>query len=119
MPRALFDTPDRPVLDLELATTPEEQRRGLANRRALPRSRGMLFIHENPIRASVWMKDTYFPLDVFFIDGMRVVDLAERLQPLSESVIVSAKPAQFMLEAHGGFAALHGVTRGTRVLLSF
>ena len=107
------------MVDLELAVTPEQLTQGLSNRRVLPRERGMLFAYDRKLRPSVWMRDTYFPLDVIFVANGQVVDFAARLQPLSEAVITSEQPADCMIEVHAGFIKMHGVARGTRVLFLY
>ena len=68
----------RPVrcIALEVADQPDEQRRGLMQRPALPPLRGMWF----PVRPSepmrFWMRLTLAPLDMLFIRDGRVLDIA-------------------------------------------
>src|SRR3954470_18564089 len=55
------------VFQVWLANSPERQSQGLMFVRDLPDLRGMLFVHEQPRDISMWMKNTYIPLDMVFI----------------------------------------------------
>ena len=52
--------------DVYLATTPEQQRRGLMFVRQMPETTGMLFIYDEEDIHSMWMKNTYISLDIVF-----------------------------------------------------
>jgi hypothetical protein len=49
--------------DIYVATTPAQQARGLMYVRYLPDSTGMLFVYRQARVLSMWMKNTYIPLD--------------------------------------------------------
>jgi uncharacterized membrane protein (UPF0127 family) len=72
------------------------------------------FNTEQPI--SMWMKNTYIPLDMIFIrnDG-RVSRIAENTEPMSLKVISSAGPARAVLEVIAGTARKYGIAPGDRV----
>src|SRR5215467_15397829 len=57
------------VFAVEMASTPEEQAKGLMFRRNLPEGQGMLFDFHREQPTSFWMKNTYVPLDMIFIRG--------------------------------------------------
>lgn len=78
------------VFSIEVATTEEEKRTGLMYRKELPDGRGMLFDFTPEQEVSMWMKNTYIPLDMIFIraDG-RILRIAENTQPLSTRIIPS------------------------------
>jgi uncharacterized protein len=105
------------AFDVELALTPEDQARGLMFRTELAADRGMLFDFGEPRPASMWMRNTYIPLDMLFIesDG-RIARIAARTVPLSEEVITSGVPVRAVLELRGGVTDLLGIREGDRVL---
>src|ERR1041385_5633724 len=52
---------------VELAVTDEERMTGLMYRKELVEGRGMLFDFKRDQDVSMWMKNTYIPLDMVFI----------------------------------------------------
>jgi uncharacterized protein len=101
---------------VEIAITDEQRARGLMFRRELPEGRGMLFdfYREQPI--TMWMQNTYIPLDMIFIRGDgRVLSIAENTEPLSTRVIGSGGPARAVLEVIAGTAKKLGIRPGDRV----
>ena len=104
------------VFTVEIADTEAARERGLMDRRELPEGRGMLFdfFKEQPV--GFWMKNTYIPLDMFFIgsDG-HIVSIAENTEPLSERVIPSGAPVRAVLEVKGGTARRLGIQPGDQV----
>ena len=107
----------RHAFKVELAATDDQRMVGLMYRRAMPADTGMLFDFERDAPVSMWMKNTFIPLDMLFIarDG-RVVNIAERTVPHSLASISSAGPVRAVLEVNGGTAARLGLKPGDRVL---
>lgn len=103
------------VLRAELARTEEEKRQGLMGRKHLPENAGMLFIYEREGLWAMWMKNTYVPLSVAFIDRNGVILNIEDMQPLTEDSHQAAKPAKYALEVNQGWFAKRGIKRGDRV----
>jgi uncharacterized membrane protein (UPF0127 family) len=101
---------------IELAMTDRQQQQGLMFRRTLAPDAGMLFDYRTPTRITMWMKNTFIPLDMIFIgpDG-KVVDIAERAVPQSETIIPSKVPARAVLEVNGGTAQRLGIKIGDLV----
>ena len=90
---------------VELAVTREERSRGLMFRRSLAPDHGMLFDFRDSRRVSMWMKNTFIPLDMVFITREGVIDhIAERTVPQSLEVIAPPRTTRFVLEVNGGTA---------------
>ena len=106
----------RHVFQVWLANSPERQSQGLMFVRDLPDLRGMLFVHEQPRDISMWMKNTYIPLDMVFIDGHgKIQQIVAQAVPHSLEIIRSDKPALAVLEIAGGEAQRLGLHPGQRV----
>jgi len=104
------------VFAVEMASTPEEQAKGLMFRRNLPEGQGMLFDFHREQPTSFWMKNTYIPLDMIFIRGDgRILRIAENTTPLSEALVTSGGPVRAVLEVNAGTARKLGIAPGDRV----
>ena len=103
--------------DVELAVKPEQRAQGLMYRRKMPGDAGMLFdFGARPHRASMWMKNTFIPLDMLFITGDgRIESIAQRTVPHSLESISSRGPVRAVLELNGGTVARLGIAPGDRV----
>lgn len=64
------------MIQLEVAKTPEQQALGLMFRESLADNRGMLFPFPSEKVARFWMKNVPIALDIIFLNGDRVVDIA-------------------------------------------
>ena len=100
-------------LTVELAQTPDEKARGLSKRQSLDGIDGMLFVLAEGDPSAVWMKDTWIPLDVAFLDeDGAVLRVYEALEPGDETIVDCACSAAFMLEVAGGRSAGLGLAPG-------
>src|SRR5260370_38361015 len=61
------------AVKVEVARSEPERARGLMYRQSLEEGRGMPFPFDRPTRLSFWMKNTYIPLDMIFIDARHQV----------------------------------------------
>ena len=104
------------VFTVEMATTEQERATGLMYRKELAEGRGMLFDFSPEQQVSMWMKNTFIPLDMIFIrsDG-RILRIAENTEPHSEKIISSGGLAKGVLEVIGGTARKYGIQPGDRV----
>ncbi len=102
---------------VEMAVSDRQQAQGLMFRRSMAPNAGMLFDYKRPTRITMWMKNTYIPLDMIFIgaDG-RINNIAQRTVPLSEATIPSRGRALAVLEVNGGTASRLGIKPGDRVI---
>jgi uncharacterized protein len=108
------------VIDVEVTETVEEKAQGLMFRTRLPDKSGMLFFYEAPQEITMWMRNTYIPLDMVFIRADGVVHRIEaRTAPLSEDIISSRGDVTACLELAGGAAERLGLKPGDRVVHRF
>lgn len=101
---------------VELALTPRQREQGLMNRQDMADDKGMLFAFGETRQVFMWMKNTYIPLDMLFIarDG-KVRAIKENAEPLSEAIIDSQGPIDYVLELNGGTVKRLGIRAGNRV----
>jgi len=107
---------------VDLALTPEDQRRGLMFVDDLPDDHGMLFIFPRPAPRSFWMKNTRIPLDILYFDETRsLVSVASARPCVADPCpgYPSRGPAQYVLELNAGTAERLGVAPGDPLELLF
>lgn len=116
----LFQTAGGEVaVRVEIADTDEARARGLMYRRSLPADEGMLFIFPEETWLSFWMRNTYIPLDMIFINGAQeVVGVVENATPLTDTPRAVPRPSRFVVEVNAHFARTKGIGVGTRVLFA-
>ena len=108
---------DRFEFQVEMAVSPAQRSQGLMFREDLDEDRGMLFDFGQPQQATMWMRNTYVPLDMLFIDEHgRITQIAADTQPLSDAVIASRERVRAVLELRGGVSAKLGIKPGDRVI---
>ena len=105
-------------LHVEVATTPEQQERGLMYRTSLPAHTGMVFVFPSDGPVTFWMKNTLVPLDMVFVgaDG-RVRTVYAKVAPAPPSMPDDAIPreageAKYVIELPAGEAAGDGIVPG-------
>jgi uncharacterized membrane protein (UPF0127 family) len=87
-----------------VANTPAREEQGLMFVRELPADRGMVFSGAEPKVWTMWMKNTYIPLDMVFVavDG-HVVKIAHAL-PHDETTISSEVAVNGVIELQAGIS---------------
>lgn len=103
-------------LVVELASTPQSRACGLSMRSFLKEDHGMLFVYENADMRTFWMKDTWIPLSIAFLDGSGKIINIEIMSPdQTETRYHSRLPAVYALEVNQGWFRAHGIEAGDRV----
>lgn len=107
-------------LRAEIADSELEREVGLMNRTELTLDRGMLFVYPEPVQASFWMKNTYIPLDIIFLNNAKqVVKIADDAEPLNTTkTYFSEVPVQYILETNSGFTEQYNLTTGQQLEFS-
>lgn len=103
----------------EVADTPEARERGLMHRTELADGRGMLFVFQDMAPRSFWMRDTYIPLDIAFLDREQVIVDIQQMEPETDELTESAAPAMFALEVRQNWFAEQGIQVGTEAQIVF
>ena len=103
---------------VEVAKTPEERSTGLMNRKYLGKNEGMFFIFEQEAYHGFWMKNTFIPLSIAFIDKEgRIVGITE-MKPLTLESHDPSRPILYALEMNRGWFSANGIKPGETVRFS-
>ena len=101
---------------VEVARTPEQKSCGLMLRQRLGHGEGMLFVHQPPSEAWMWMQNTPIPLDMIFISPMgRIVHIIRNTRPFSMETIGTAEIVSGVLEVRAGTVDRLGIKLGDKV----
>lgn len=104
------------IIDIEIADDDLKRARGLMYRKSIPEKGGMLFIHETEQIQSFWMKNTYIPLDIIFVNSEKIiVTIHPNTRPLKEWSYASTQPSLYVVEVNAGFCNRHHIRSGDRI----
>jgi uncharacterized membrane protein (UPF0127 family) len=112
-------TPDARLhrFDVWIAGTSTRREQGLMFVKSLADDAGMLFIYAAPHQISMWMKNTYIPLDMLFIRANgRVARVAANTTPHSLKTVESGEDVIAVLELKAGTAAKLNIRAGAVVM---
>lgn len=90
---------------IELASTPEQRRRGLMYRSNLESRSGMLLVYANSGDHRIWMKNMIFPIKIYWIDEQLTVVEMQRADPCLSvpcPTYGATRPSRFVLELDAG-----------------
>lgn len=108
----------RHTFKVEVAQTPDQLQRGLMYRMSIAEDYGMIFLYSQERPVKMWMANTYFPLDMLFIDSSgKIVYIVHNTVPLSRTPIGPDVPVRAVLEIRGGMAKQLGLAVGDQVYL--
>jgi len=105
---------------VDIAITDKQLQDGLAIKNSLKENEGMLFFLGEPRKASFWMKDMKFPIDIIWLnESFSIVHIEHELQPCESFFSCkSYKPnseALYVFETIAGFANKHDLKIGDRL----
>ena len=90
-------------LSLEIADNEQKRSYGLMNRKDINSNSGMLFIWENRQIRNFWMKNTYFNLDIFFLNNQgEIIEIYKNAKAFDETNIKSQNEVNFVVELKSG-----------------
>jgi uncharacterized membrane protein (UPF0127 family) len=99
----------------EIAATDTSRETGLMNRFSLKPDTGMIFVFAQPQPLAFWMKNTFVPLSVAYIDRDGKILNIEDMAPQTETTHWSVGDALYALEMRQGWFRDKGVVAGERV----
>lgn len=101
------------TLEIEIADNDFEHQTGLMYRKKMKSNRGMLFVFNKSEMKSFYMKNTFIPLDIIFIDyNKQIINIAKNTKPLKEQSVYSEAPAYYVLEINAGMSDQWGLSKG-------
>jgi uncharacterized membrane protein (UPF0127 family) len=103
------------ALRVEVVANDEQRSKGLMHRKSLGRDDGMLFIFDEPGYHSMWMKNTFIPLSVAFVDRDGTILNIRDMEPHTEETHMSAGPSIYAIETNKGWFAAKKVKPGDKV----
>ncbi len=103
------------LIHAEVAATSESRAQGLMFRKSLGANHGMLFVFPEAGPQCMWMRNTYVPLSVAFIDQRGVILNIADMQPQTEDSHCAVAPARYALEMSRGWFAAKGIKPGARI----
>lgn len=104
------------TIDIEIADNNQKRARGLMYRHTLPENGGMLFIHDHEEVQGFWMKNTYIPLDILFVNKEKeIVTIHMNTTPMKEWSYASSEPALYVVEVNAGFTSRYSVNIGDSI----
>lgn len=101
-----------------LADTPQRDQQGLMFVKSMDEHEGMLFVFKDSKEpVTMWMKNTYIPLDMLFMNAKGQVDYIKvNATPLSLDIIGPPHSEFAVLELNGGAAQRLGIHEGDTVV---
>ncbi len=102
---------------VDFAKSAQQRAQGLMFRKSLCSDCGMLFRFSPPKQASMWMKNTYIPLDVAFIDKKGTITDIKPLQPHDLTSVGASTKVMYALEMNQGWFARHDIQVGDHIVI--
>ena len=106
------------TLKVEVAQTLEQKMHGLMFRKDMPALHGMLFAYAPAEKARMWMKNTFIPLDMLFIDdNQEIIYIHHNAEPHSLTPIGPDALTSAVIEINGGEAETADIRVGDHIQL--
>ncbi|MBC8043807.1 MAG: DUF192 domain-containing protein [Rhizobacter sp.] len=107
---------DTATVSLEVADDDLERQNGLMFRESLREDEGMIFIFPDSERRSFYMRNTFMPLDIAYIDSSgRITDILQMAPRQEEPTYDSSVPVPFAIELNVGWFERHRIGIGAKI----
>ena len=95
------------VIDIEIADNDRKTAQGLMYRSSMPQNAGMLFLMPREEVQGFWMRNTYIPLDMIFVNSNKEI--------VTIHANISTAPALYVVEVNGGFCNKNNIKVGDTI----
>jgi uncharacterized membrane protein (UPF0127 family) len=106
---------------IEIAADNASREHGLMDRTEMAADHGMLFVFDDDLPRTFWMKNTKIPLDMLFFDAdNKLVSIQHNVPPCVSDPCPgysSGAPARYVLELNAGESAKLGLTSGDPIAI--
>ena len=99
------------TFEIEIPQGEDGESIGLMYRKDIPENSGMIFTRPT---AGFWMRNTFVPLTIAFINGNKIVDIQD-MEPLSEIAHICNVPFDKAIEFKQGVLQRLGVNIGDEI----
>ncbi|WP_460842151.1 DUF192 domain-containing protein [Noviherbaspirillum agri] len=103
------------VIKAEVAAREAERQQGLMYREKMGPNEGMLFLFPAPASVCMWMKNTFIPLSVAFIDDSGKIVNIEDMEPQTTDSHCAKKPVRYALEMNRGWFKQKNIKPGSAI----
>lgn len=104
------------VIDIEIADTDQKTMQGLMYRSSMPQNAGMLFLMPREDIQGFWMRNTYIPLDMIFVNSNKeIVTIHANTTPMNENSYISTAPALYVVEVNAGYCNKNNIKEGDMI----
>lgn len=104
------------IIDIEVADNEQKTAQGLMHRSSMPENAGMLFLMPQEDIQGFWMRNTYIPLDMIFVNSNKeIVTIHHNTTPMNENSYLSTAPALYVVEVNGGFCNKNNIKEGDQI----
>jgi uncharacterized protein len=103
------------VIHTELAISQDEQATGMMFRRGMGANDGMLFVYTDSDKRCFWMRNTWVPLTIAFVEADGTIVNVADMKPMDPQLHCSEKPVQYALEVPQGWFAKRGFKVGLKL----
>lgn len=85
-------------------------------RQTMQQNQGMLFVFPDEQIRTFYMKNTFLPLDIIYINANKeIISIVKNARPMDETSLPSEKPAKYVLEINAGLTDAWGIEIGDHI----
>ncbi len=103
-------------IDIQIAASDFDRELGLMYRKHMDENQGMLFVFPQEDIQNFWMRNTFIPLDMIFVNSKnQIVTIQHATQTLSDQTYSSTAPAQYVIEVNLNFTDKFNIKVGDKI----